>query len=210
MVEAGEFRQDLYFRLSGIVLHVPSLRARASDLPLLCRSLLARIGAERNEAPKTMSDAALALLARHRWPGNVRELENALRAASLFCDGEELSPEDFLQHVEGFRGMSLPAPKPVLRVVETDEDDDAPDAPSEGAVEGGSAEAIEIVYADLKAGRLGLFDAKRHLERECISRALSETKGNITRAAALLGMKRPRLSQLVKQYGLAATSSEDC
>jgi sigma-54 specific flagellar transcriptional regulator A len=51
---------------------------------------------------------------------------------------------------------------------------------------------------------------KRQIERDCIARALAETKGNITRAAALLGMKRPRLSQLVKQYGFAAVSSEDC
>ncbi len=55
---------------------------------------------------------------------------------------------------------------------------------------------------------MSLFDIKRQIERDCIARALSETKGNITKAAALLGMKRPRLSQLVKQYGLAATSTE--
>ena len=60
----------------------------------------------------------------------------------------------------------------------------------------------------MRAGATSLPDIKRQIERDCIARALAETKGNITRAAALLGMKRPRLSQLVKQYGLAAVSSE--
>ena len=65
---------------------------------------------------------------------------------------------------------------------------------------------MSLVYNDMKAGHFGLFEAKRHLERECIVRALNETRGNITRAATLLGMKRPRLSQLVKQYGLGHAS----
>jgi DNA-binding NtrC family response regulator len=94
-----------------------------------------------------------------------------------------------------------------------------PSAPASEAVEPGEDEpfdpdataatdATETIYAELKAGKFGLFDLKRQLERDCIARALAETRGNITRAAAILGMKRPRLSQLVKQYGLAAVSSE--
>jgi len=176
MVERGEFRQDLYFRLSGIALHVPALRARLGDLPILTRQLLQRIAAERGEAPKTISPEGMALLARHRWPGNVRELENALRASSLFSAADTVEATD------------------------DDEDDDA--------LSGESSGATETIYAELKAGRFGLFDLKRQLERDCIARALAETRGNITRAAAILGMKRPRLSQLVKQYGLAAVSSE--
>jgi transcriptional regulator with GAF, ATPase, and Fis domain len=63
-------------------------------------------------------------------------------------------------------------------------------------------------YAQVRHGAVSLSDIKRQIERDCIGRALVETKGNITHAAALLGLKRPRLSQLVKQYGLAV-SSED-
>jgi sigma-54 specific flagellar transcriptional regulator A len=70
------------------------------------------------------------------------------------------------------------------------------------------ANATAVAYAQVRQGAVSLSDIKRQIERDCIARALTETKGNITRAAALLGMKRPRLSQLVKQYGLAAASSE--
>jgi DNA-binding NtrC family response regulator len=65
--------------------------------------------------------------------------------------------------------------------------------------------ATEVAYAAIRAG-ISLSDLKRDIERDCIARALAETGGNITRAAGLLGMKRPRLSQLVKQYGFGASS----
>ena len=70
------------------------------------------------------------------------------------------------------------------------------------------ANATAIAYDQVRRGKVSLSDMKRQIERDCIARALADTKGNITKAAALLGMKRPRLSQLVKQYGLTATSTE--
>jgi DNA-binding NtrC family response regulator len=73
----------------------------------------------------------------------------------------------------------------------------------------GEAGPTAVAYACVRQGAVSLGELKRQIERDCIARALAETRGNITRAAALLGMKRPRLSQLVKQYGLAAVSSED-
>jgi DNA-binding NtrC family response regulator len=66
---------------------------------------------------------------------------------------------------------------------------------------GAPGQATEVAYSAVRAG-VSLGELKRRIERECIARALGESDGNITRAAALLGMKRPRLSQLVKQYGL--------
>ena len=67
------------------------------------------------------------------------------------------------------------------------------------------ANATAIAYDQVRRGDVSLSDMKRQIERDCIARALAETKGNITKAATLLGMKRPRLSQLVKQYGFTAT-----
>jgi DNA-binding NtrC family response regulator len=64
-------------------------------------------------------------------------------------------------------------------------------------------------YREIRDAGVSLSDLKRRIERECIARALSETGGNITRSAAVLGMKRPRLSQLVKQYGLLAGEDEE-
>ena len=77
------------------------------------------------------------------------------------------------------------------------------------AASGGAVDVspTEVAYAHIRSG-VSLSDMKRQLERDCIARALAETDGNITKAATLLGMKRPRLSQLVKQYGLAAVLSE--
>jgi transcriptional regulator with GAF, ATPase, and Fis domain/tetratricopeptide (TPR) repeat protein len=221
MVERGEFREDLYYRLRGITLEVPALRQRMGDLPRICDHLLARIAAERSEEQKTLSADALELLARHRWPGNIRELENTLRAASLFAEGDTITAPTLLDNVEDLRSVSALARGRVSLVVPVargdalasdestpepagEEDADPGDAPLPAA----EASATAIAYSHVRAGASSLPDIKRQIERDCIARALAETKGNITRAAALLGMKRPRLSQLVKQYGLAAVSSE--
>jgi transcriptional regulator with GAF, ATPase, and Fis domain/Tfp pilus assembly protein PilF len=222
MVERGEFRKDLYFRLSGLQLSVPSLRSRIGDLPAIADALLARIAEETGDTKKSLSSEALSLLARHRWPGNVRELENALRAASVFADGDALLPSDFTDYIEAFRELAnpvvgattiaVPSPTPTLASGAADETDsggsDADEGGAGGALPDGDARATDLLYGHLKSGQANLFDMKRQIERDCIARALAETRGNITRAATILGMKRPRLSQLVKQYGLAEVSLE--
>ncbi len=219
MVERGEFREDLYYRLRGITLEVPALRQRISDLPKIAEHVLARIALERNERTKGLSRAALDLLSRHKWPGNVRELENVLRAASLFAEADVITEMDLIDNVDDLRTVAqsgFPSQPPVsLRasvlpsspssVAAADAaDEDEGERPLPTAEAGATAAA----YATVRQGAVSLSDMKRQIERDCIARALAETKGNITRAAALLGMKRPRLSQLVKQYGLTVSSSE--
>ncbi|MBL8487741.1 MAG: sigma 54-interacting transcriptional regulator [Rhodocyclaceae bacterium] len=90
MVAEGSFRQDLYFRLNTFPVELPALRARQADIPLLARSLLARVAPDRRLA---IADEALAVLAGYAFPGNVRELRNILERATLFCDGDTLRPE---------------------------------------------------------------------------------------------------------------------
>jgi transcriptional regulator with GAF, ATPase, and Fis domain len=217
MVERGEFREDLYYRLRGITLEVPPLRARMGDLPRISEHLLARIATERAEVKKTLTGDAVELLGRHRWPGNVRELENALRAATLFADGDTITAATLADNVDDLRGAaqigrtrpSLPPPPasgPDVSSESLGADDDV--ETGEGPLPAVEANATAVAYSQVRGGMTSLPDIKRQIERDCIARALAETKGNITRAAALLGMKRPRLSQLVKQYGLAAVSSE--
>ncbi|MBX7197473.1 MAG: sigma-54 dependent transcriptional regulator, partial [Sandaracinaceae bacterium] len=186
MVREGTFREDLYYRLRGVTVDMPPLRRRLSDLPAIAHRLLGRIGEERGEAPKTLSEAALAVLTQHRWPGNVRELENVLRSATLFAEGSTLEAADFAAFAESF------LPHEAARI-------EALGPLAEGA-RGNDIE--HLVYERVRQGATSLFEMKKNLERECIVRALEETNGNITRAAALLGMKRPRLSQLVKEYEL--------
>ncbi|MCZ6596963.1 MAG: sigma-54 dependent transcriptional regulator [Planctomycetota bacterium] len=87
-VEAGRFREDLYFRLAVVLLEVPPLRARSGDLPLLVEHLMRRV-AERFGVPaRPVSDQAMARLEAHPWPGNVRELENAIERVLVLGDGE--------------------------------------------------------------------------------------------------------------------------
>ncbi len=194
MVREGTFREDLYYRLRGVTIEMPSLRRRREDLPQLCAHLLGRIAVERRESPKTLSADALRLVASHSWPGNVRELDNVLRSATLFADDTTLGAQDFAAFAETFQGGE---PEPEMAITPS-----AP--PPASASAGNDAESeIERAYRRIRGGDVSLFEMKKQLERECILRALDETSGNITKAALLLGMKRPRLSQLVKQYGLA-------
>ncbi|HCL86045.1 MAG TPA: hypothetical protein DIC45_05995, partial [Comamonadaceae bacterium] len=93
-VQAGRFRQDLYYRLNVIEVVVPPLRERREDLPALCAALLARIQEEGGIAVPPLTDAALQQLARHPLTGNVRELENLLHRAVALSDGRELHIED--------------------------------------------------------------------------------------------------------------------
>jgi transcriptional regulator with GAF, ATPase, and Fis domain len=91
MVESGEFRHDLLFRLAVIQLKLPPLRERRGDIPLLARHFLARTAAESGTAPLSIESEALVRLDDHGWPGNVRELENVLAAASLHAEGGSIT-----------------------------------------------------------------------------------------------------------------------
>jgi len=214
MVDRGEFREDLYYRLRGITLEVPALRSRLGDLRSIAEHLLCRIAAERAEAQKTLAQDAIELLSRHKWPGNVRELDNALRAAALFAETNVITAADFVDNVDDLRLVaasksrsSLPPPSSCL-VVANDASEGEIDVDFSEPLPQDEAGATAIAYACVRQGSVSLSDLKRQIERDCVARALAETHGNITRAAALLGMKRPRLSQLVKQYGLTAVSTE--
>ncbi|MEM6791097.1 MAG: sigma 54-interacting transcriptional regulator [Myxococcota bacterium] len=213
MVAAGTFREDLYHRLAGMVVEVPALRDHVEDLEAISGALLARA---QGVVARPLSADATDLLRRHDWPGNVRELENALRAAALFAEGEEIEAEDLRNNVASLREVSVTSSRPGA-VVEIDTSTPGREAterargapqssaPPPSAAQGGATD--DWVYAEVKGGT-SLADMKRKLERACITRALTETGGNITKASRVLGMKRPRLSQLVKQYELASLLQE--
>ena len=92
-VQAGRFRQDLYYRLNVIEIFIPPLRERREDLPVLCRALLARIAQESASPVPRLTPEALAAIATHALPGNVRELENLLHRAVALSDGDVLVVE---------------------------------------------------------------------------------------------------------------------
>ncbi|MGQ9723835.1 MAG: sigma-54 interaction domain-containing protein [Tepidimonas sp.] len=103
MVRDGQFREDLYFRLSTFPIRLPPLRERAGDIALLAPALLQRVAPGRQ---LRISAEALALLQTQPWPGNVRELRNLLERAALLCDGSVIE----VSHVQQALGMTVPAP----------------------------------------------------------------------------------------------------
>jgi DNA-binding NtrC family response regulator len=92
MVRQGQFREDLYYRMSTISIQLPPLRQRGSDIELLARHFAATMN-ERFASSKTISTSALQVLRRHSWPGNVRELLHAVEGAMVVCEGTEILPE---------------------------------------------------------------------------------------------------------------------
>ncbi|HAN67587.1 MAG TPA: sigma-54-dependent Fis family transcriptional regulator [Halieaceae bacterium] len=93
-VAAGHFRNDLYYRINVIDLHVPSLRERSSDIPELAHALLQRICSELDVSVPTIDPSAMTALQRCNFPGNVRELENILERAIALADGDTISADD--------------------------------------------------------------------------------------------------------------------
>jgi len=91
----GSFREDLYFRLNVIEIHVPALRERIGDIPLLARHFLAKYARANGKAVEEFSSEAMALLGHHAWPGNVRELENAVERAVVLATGPVLDTDLF-------------------------------------------------------------------------------------------------------------------
>lgn len=100
-VREGEFREDLFYRLNVVPIHIPPLRERLSDVPLLATHFVEKICRSEGLPPKTLTPEALVHLSRYSWPGNVRQLENAIEMAVVLSgDREHLGPSDFLLPVE--------------------------------------------------------------------------------------------------------------
>ena len=94
-IEKGEFRQDFFYRLNVISLHIPPLRERRDDIPLLAEHFLDRYSRETNKDIDTINKASMAILKQYDWPGNVRELENAIERAVVIGKKRRLGPEEF-------------------------------------------------------------------------------------------------------------------
>ena len=175
LVERGEFREDLYYRLNVVNVRVPPLRERPSDIPLLARSFLTRFNRELNREPgvRGFAPGTEALLTAYPWPGNVRELENAMERAVLLAEGEWISPQNLPERLAFAppRAIAPPASSPGLPAAATD---------------------------------LSLKRAIRELEESYIRAALRRTRGNRTRAAEVLEISHRALLYKLKEYGIDA------
>jgi len=121
-IRRGTFRTDLYYRLNVIALHLPTLRQRADDIPLLADYFLDRIAELRKEERKVLSAETLEVLVAYTWPGNVRELENALERAVILTPGGEIDPSSLPERVTARVSEPLVAERvpsnPTLEAVE--------------------------------------------------------------------------------------------
>jgi two-component system, NtrC family, nitrogen regulation response regulator NtrX len=108
-VEEKSFRLDLFYRLNVVPLHVPALRDRRDDLPLLADHFLERLAERTGRRPRSLSDEALARLAKFDFPGNVRQLRNLIEGADVFADGPEIGADDIEQILAGGPAISVPS-----------------------------------------------------------------------------------------------------
>ena len=176
MVAEGTFREDLYYRLKGLTVDLPALRERPEDIPLLVEHFLAQYAAESGAALKRFDEPAQHMLQQHPWPGNIRELENVVRSVALFAEGAHITARELEEHSELTPASAQAAP--------------APEPAPEGLGE-------QDLLSEIFEQGATLAQLKIKIQREAIKRALRLNKGNITRAAQALGMKRPRLSQII-------------
>lgn len=105
-VQDGRFREDLYWRLNVIHLHIPPLRERPFDIPLLVEHFLDKITEKSGRAPLNVTPETLAILTAYHWPGNARELENAIERAVALAEGGNLAPEDLPDRVRNRAGAT--------------------------------------------------------------------------------------------------------
>ena len=99
LVAAGRFRQDLFYRLNVLTIHIPPLRERLDDIPLLVNYFFGRMNREFDRHVCGVSPEAMQLLKRHNWPGNVRELQSVIKHALIHTPGDILSPESLPVHL---------------------------------------------------------------------------------------------------------------
>jgi transcriptional regulator with GAF, ATPase, and Fis domain len=206
LIRAGRFREDLYYRLNVICLHLPALRERREDVFELAVYFL-NLHAQRTGKPVTHLDPeAVEALAAYDWPGNIRELENVLERAVVLADGPAVTVDDLPPELRkaGRRGPRprLPAGLAVARAVRDVaglEPSSAPPPPSRaGRLAAGWAEA------DSGAARAEGWDSEYHAyERQRLIDALQEARGNKSVAARLLGMPRSTFVSKLKKHGMA-------
>ncbi len=178
LIEEGQFREDLYYRLRGFVILLPSLRDREEDITLLLRHFLARYNRELGKSLESIAQETMDILTNYSWPGNVRELENVVKQTLVQATGSIVIPE-FLPPFGG--------EEPV-----TDKDG------------GAESEQLEcFINRRIAAGSEGLHaESIEFLERRLLRRVLHETGGNQSHAAQILGITRGSLRNKIRSLGI--------
>lgn len=189
-MEAGQLRQDLYYRLGGVTLHVPSLRERVEDIPLLAEHFLAK-GERDLGTVRRLSQGATDLIRAYSWPGNVRQLENTFRRLLVTATETDIARSE----VEQVLGQQ-PSPEPLTGLGEGDR------------LAASVARHLKR-YFDLHGGQLpppGVYQRiLREVELPLIEIALDATAGNQAKCADLLGINRNTLRKKITDLDIRVT-----
>jgi len=213
------FREDLFYRLNVVPIHIPPLRDRREDIPLLVEHFIAKFNDRLKKQIARISDEAVARLTVYNWPGNIRELENMMERTMLFCEGPEihardLPPEMFpvtsdvtptaaVAAASGGLAVAAAAARPgQAPAAEADEDDSG--VGLTGSTGPTTLTSMPAVSSGAAAGSLkeAVRAETERVERELIVRALEETSGNVTQAARKLKISRKSLQTKMKEFGL--------
>lgn len=182
-VHAGQFREDLFFRLNVVPIRSPALRERREDVPMLARSFLEEFCRENGMREKPIDDDVLLSLSRREWPGNVRELRNVVERMAILS-GDEIRMEDVPQDA-GHRETMPPPP-------DLSDSTLAPDSPP------------------LPLGaRLSLREHKDQAEKSYILQTLGACHWNISKTAAVLGVERTNLHKKMRSFGIKRGEEEE-
>ncbi len=189
-MQAGQFRQDLFYRLGGVTVHVPGLRERVDDIPLLADHFLAR-GARDLGTTRRLTDTAREMIRSHAWPGNVRQLENIIRRLLATSSESEISKAE-VEQVLGSQPVSEP-----------------PKGGGEGDRLSASVARHLKRYFDLHGGQLpppGVYQRiLKEVELPLIEIALDATAGNQAKCADLLGINRNTLRKKITDLDIRVT-----
>ncbi|HOX45507.1 MAG TPA: sigma-54 dependent transcriptional regulator [Myxococcota bacterium] len=178
MVGEGTFREDLFYRLNVVPIHLPPLREREGDVLRLATLFLERFRRQNEVQVKGFSPEAMRLLESYRWPGNVRELKNIVERLAILCDAERIEPQHLPPEIRQARGLT--GLRPLPRDWET--------------------------FKELK--RQVRDAAVQELERRFLLEALQRSGGNVSRASEDVGMQRTQFHQLLRKYGLGGEQDE--
>ena len=210
-IEEEAFREDLFYRLNVVPIHIPPLRDRREDIPLLAEHFIAKFNDRLKKQIVGIAPDAVACLVAYHWPGNIRELENLMERTMLFCEGPQIRARDLPPEMVHLADASGAAPTPV------------PPPPSASATPARATPAAPVDVEDDDVSGVGstgpttltsmpavaagsLKEAVRaeteRVERELIVRALEETSGNVTQAARILKISRKSLQTKMKEFGL--------
>jgi len=184
-VAARQFREDLFYRLNVVRIHIPPLRERREDVRLLVNYFLEKIAREQQRPPKSIAASVIKTLEKYHWPGNVRELENAIRRAHVMAKSGAILQSDLPPEISG-QGAGTVVPQ----VNATAGDAAATDA---------AALARQLFQWARRDPKLKVIPS---VERELVIQALKETGNNQVHAAKLLGITRATLRKRIEKFGI--------